>query len=148
MPVVKVTTMFRGKPLGNKQPLQKHQVMITVKEYRDTLNDSTVLMLWALARYTRPVAKREMKLSNVAYARGHKLLYWGLIGHAEDSTRGGWIITENGRRFLRGEISVPGSVIMLRGKAIRYEGPYVTIKELMPPKVYEDYCAEYREMFA
>lgn len=55
-----------------------------------------------------------------------KLRYWGLVS---SPARGYWDITDLGRQFLRGEVSVPEVAVVKRSKLIDMEGPQVFAKD-------------------
>lgn len=62
-----------------------------------------------------------------------KLAYWGLIEHddgvREDGSKrtGWWRVTEKGRLFVRGAVSVPKFARVFNGRCLRFDGEQVHI---------------------
>lgn len=70
-----------------------------------------------------------------------KLMYWGLITEQpkdedDDSKRtsGYWAITDKGRDFVRGKITVPSHVRLFDGKSYGFTGKQVTIHHVLGNK--------------
>lgn len=70
-----------------------------------------------------------------------KLVYWDLVeempkgeGVTEKRTSGFWKITEKGRQFVDGEITVPSHVRLYDGKSLGLVGGQVGIKEVLGNK--------------
>ncbi len=74
-----------------------------------------------------------------------KLAYWGLVEEftegREDGGRAGiWRVTERGRRFVHGEITVPGTAEVYNGRCLRVYGPETSIITALSDKF------DYREL--
>jgi len=69
-----------------------------------------------------------------------KLRYWGLIDSdktvREDGSKrsGFWTITEKGKQFVRGEITVPSHVKIFNNKYFGFTGEHITIREALQNK--------------
>lgn len=65
------------------------------------------------------------------YTNFAKLAYWGLARQQGGSERGGvWEITEKGRQFVQGDITLPRTVWVYRGDVQRFEGGNISIHKV------------------
>jgi hypothetical protein len=72
---------------------------------------------------------REIGLSKVEYANVSKLKHFGLVYKSEED--GFWIPTEDGKRFLRGEVAVPRKIGYFRNQR-RYSEGHIYVHEVLP----------------
>lgn len=72
-----------------------------------------------------------------------KIAHWGLATKMP-SKEPRWSPTFKGRNFALGRVKVPRRVVIWRNRVLRYEGPHVTINEVLgedaPDKLLRDFC--------
>ena len=81
---------------------------------------------------TKPHQIKDMRLNYNQRCNFQKLKYWHLIkkiGDAEGKGRT-WAITDNGMRFISGEIEMPKSVWTFRGEPVRYSDETIFITDV------------------
>lgn len=81
---------------------------------------------------TKPHQIKDMRLNYNQRCNFQKLKYWNLIKKIGDADgKGGtWAITDNGMRFISGEIEMPKSVWTFRGEPVRYSDETIFITEV------------------
>ena len=119
-----------------------------VKLYKRKLNSSMAYGLIILYRahckdgfdsyikMNQEIANLGIPSSNVEYA---KLAYWKLIEEKPNTdsskrTSGLWRITENGKKFVLGQVKVPSHALVFNKKVRGYSDTYLTIKESLGSK--------------
>lgn len=127
----------------------------SVKKYPRTIHSTMAFMLTRLYRYDQEnpggyahVGTLMVK-GQTATSDFSKLKFWGLVVEhgkdEEDSTRrtsGEWAITDKGRKFVRGEITVPKIIYMFNKKAHGTDGGEVGIRDCLGNKFnYEELMA-------
>ena len=105
-------------------------------EYKHSLNLGLAHILGHYFNVGHREKVSNLPLDKTQYCNVQKLRYWGLIEQAaeseEDSGRGWWKITRQGKSFVIGAISIPRSVVTYRGEFVRFEGDtieFVNISE-------------------
>lgn len=98
-----------------------------VVEYKHGLSIGLVRVLYLMARAAEhgyPVHMADLKLTYSQRCNSQKLRYWYLIEKVgdPDGKGGDWLVTQRGREFLKGAISLPKNVWTFRGDTVRYEG--------------------------
>ena len=101
-------------------------------EYKHGLSKGLCRALIQVAIAFRDTKAHEIKEMGLDYnhrCNFQKLKYWGLVEKVGEQTgKGGlWRITEDGKEFVQGKISVPKFVWTYRGKVERYDGDHITI---------------------
>jgi hypothetical protein len=92
-----------------------------------------------------PINLNELNLNISQQTNFYKLRYWDLVEKSDpDSEKGGvWNLTERGKMFVRGEITVNKVVISYRGKMVRFEGEEIAVYEITDGWKYRpDYVRE------
>jgi hypothetical protein len=121
----------------------------TTLQHRHSLSVGLVRLLRIVA--IQPdglLGASEFNNDHVAAANLQKLQYWGLIEKARDELRnrlvGTWRITDHGREFVRGAISIPKHVWTYRASSVEFEGPSLFIHQVVERqyKRREQYAAE------
>lgn len=72
-----------------------------------------------LAHRSGPAWRSELDLTGPEYSKLAQLRYWGL---ARAPRRGWWELTEHGRDFLAGRVSVPSVIHVKRNVVVGTEG--------------------------
>lgn len=121
-----------------------------IVEYKHGLSKG---LLRAFARFvmkTRGQVGREVEFHDLGLDYNHgsnfqKLRYWALIEKIGDAeSKGGlWALTEQGKIFATGAISLPRFAWSYRGDFVRYEGSKIFIGDVTGGWRYRpDYAAE------
>lgn len=124
-------------------------------EYKHTLNKNIIQCLWIVCEMGGILPFKELNGRVTYNQRNHfqQLQYWGLTRKVkdEDGTRvaGLWAITEDGMRFLKGEIPVFKHVWTYRGEFVRFDGEALFVSDYgyEPYKTAEQYAAEARPRY-
>ena len=107
-----------------------------VKLYKRKLHTVMALMLVKLYKLDHQKAgyyhAKDFVITKTGTNDFSKLRYWGLIVSKDnDDTKkrasGIWAITDKGRQFVRGEISVPEKVLIFDSKYFGYDGDQIKI---------------------
>lgn len=79
------------------------------------------------------VQKADLDLTHSQYGNYQKLRFHGLIAkHRDDEGNfDGWLITDRGGKFLRGELSVPMRVQTFRNKVVEHDEQTVYIRDVL-----------------
>lgn len=98
-------------------------------------------LLRALAKIARRpgIPARECGMTKGEYANYTKLKYWQFIRKLED---GIWIVTSDGKEFLKGNLRVAKKLGYFRDKVVEREG-ITTSRDILPN---EESKQKYREM--
>ena len=101
-------------------------------EYKHGLSKGLCRSLIQIAIAFKDTKAHEIKDMGLDYnhrCNFQKLRYWRLVEKVGEQTgKGGlWRITETGKEFIQGKISLPKFVWTFRGVIARYEGEYITI---------------------
>jgi len=102
-----------------------------IVEYRHSLSKPLIIGLRKL-NDNSPCNLRELHLTRNQWDNFQKLRYWDLVSkYYEGGKRSGgvWKITERGRLFLGGKISIDRSVYTFRGERTRYCGEEISIED-------------------
>jgi hypothetical protein len=78
-----------------------------------------------------------------SYNNWQKLRYHGLIAKTEK--RGEWVITKNGWKFLRGEISLPKFILVADNRIIEHSEQRVEVQDLLSQEELVQEVFEYYE---
>lgn len=122
--------------------------------YPRKLNKPLILALKKLVTYYtrhRKRAKlRELSLGNSQHANFNWLGYFGLAHSDSD----GWVPTRKAALFLRGEITIPNMLLIMRGEVLSWEHPAwgkqkrsfraITINDLDPNHETEEYWKQFK----
>ena len=101
--------------------------------YRWSLYTTAVMLL---TKFYRTVARLTFVHSKAMAHKGQgdaaRLRLWGLVeGEKERRPDGGksgwWRVTDKGEAFLRGQQAIPKYVFVYKARALRFEGPAVTV---------------------
>lgn len=104
-----------------------------IVQYRHTLSPILIVGLRALEKAGGgPINIKDLNLERTAWDNFQKLKYFGLVKKADESmTKGGtWIITNLGKNFLNGNISVPKSIWTYRGNISKQSEISITIDQV------------------
>jgi hypothetical protein len=74
-----------------------------------------------------PIRINDLSLTHNQWSNFPKLAYWGL---AENTAAGIWALTELGRLFICGGISIPRSTTTYRGVVVRQFGKDIYFKDI------------------
>lgn len=101
-------------------------------EYKHGLSKGLCRSLIQVAVAFKDTKAHEIKDMGLDYnhrCNFQKLRYWRLVEKVGEQTgKGGlWRITETGKEFIQGKISLPKFVWTYRGKVERYDGEHITI---------------------
>lgn len=103
-------------------------------EYRHHLNKQMADALLKLLPFEHADLK-QIRLERNQWQNFQKIQYWGLVEkYFEGGERQGgcWSVTDKGKRFLKGEISVPCNVWTYRNRTIKEDDKKVNIEDLIP----------------
>lgn len=107
-----------------------------VKVYRRKVNAP---MANALIAQYREAGKRMIHTRDI-WLRFSKeaaqLSWWGLIRHdaerrADGGQSGWWAVTDEGERFIRGEVMVPKYAVIYDGRVLDFEGDQISITDAL-----------------
>lgn len=111
-------------------------------EYAFTFNRGLANILAFLYKEDRPIKTKSLAGSFSQYTNCAKLAYWGLAARF-GRTRGWWRITEEGKKFMEGLISIHGKVLTQGGKVLGVTGKRIKITDVDEKyKRYGDYAAQ------
>lgn len=105
----------------------------SMQEYRHSLNLGLLEGLLRLYKAAKPVNLRDLLLTRSQWDNFQKLRYWDLVQkHREGGIEKGgiWEITERGRDFVLGRVTVPRQVRTYRGERVGFEGDQVAASEI------------------
>lgn len=71
--------------------------------------------------------QKDLTLTKNEYANFQKLRYWGLVENYSGQKSGHWSITQLGKVFLLGKISVHKHVVTFNNKVLSTEGPMINV---------------------
>ncbi len=112
----------------------------TAKVYKVRLNEEMGRALGELVRFSGRWVHVPSELPHLARSRSYpKLAFWGLIeaqrGHGPDKRCSGyWRVTDLGKRFAFGEITVADAVFLYNGKALGFGRKQINIGDLTGTK--------------
>ena len=121
------------------------------------LNQTTVRLMaeilypgWPSAVEITEALRRAHGMNHSHYTNSTKLQHWGLVAphitHDNKHRRGWWKITQKGRDFVQGRISLARVAVTVNMKLLRYEGETVFYSELGPDlKMHGDYAEDKRQ---
>jgi len=106
----------------------------STKEHRHSLSRRLIEGLEALdAAGGGPLALRLLGLDRSRWDNFQKMKHFGLVEQVYVGGRrqlGVWKVTDFGRQFLAGTVSVRKVVVTFRDKPIRFDGPTVSVQDL------------------
>lgn len=106
-------------------------------EYRHTMSKALATGLYRLGMIGKAVNIKSLGLTRNQWDNFQKLRYWDLVAKAlrEDGKHigGAWGITERGREFLAGKITVARAVWTYRGERVRYDAQAVAFRDVADP---------------
>lgn len=115
------------------QPLC-HHCGAKMVEYSHSLNKGVAAVLWKLYEGDGPVEIGTLGLTNSQYSNAPKVRYWNLavrVTNDQNEVKGGWWqITDIGRDFVEGRISLPKTAILLRNVVLRFDGAPVLFSQI------------------
>jgi hypothetical protein len=113
-------------------------------EYRYGFNKGLAVFLAKLYEAGKEVRTNDLGLTYPQRTNSQKVAYWGLgkqVMNDESRIKAGWwIITEKGKAFVEGRITIQKYCYTLRAKVVRHDGPETRFSD-----VHEGY--KYREHF-
>lgn len=107
-----------------------------IVEYPHTLNKGLMRALYKVYRSGGgPINLKNVlpSLTRNEWDNFQKLKYWNLVEQViVDGSRkkGVWLITELGKKFVTGNISLPNKVWTFRGEIVKYEGSNIFIQDI------------------
>jgi hypothetical protein len=106
-------------------------------EYTFTFNKGLSTFLVKLYERNRPCKTDDLGLTYAQRTNSQKLAYWGLAEPYTDpeceesiTKRGWWMITDKGKRFVEGLISIPKKVKTRCGDVTGYLGEDITLTDV------------------
>ena len=119
-------------------------------EYTFSFNKGLATFLGKLFDANQPCKTDNLGLTYAQRTNSQKLRYWGLavpvINEESVLKRGWWVITEKGKAFVRGQISIQKKVITQRNEILRFEGQHITFNEVSEGyQYYEHYSFQVKE---
>lgn len=131
-----------------------------VKFYRRSITSAMALSLILLMKKARQKGDDWVHVEEIVAGTKYptsviadiaKLRYWDLIepyvGEREDGSKrtGYWKLTLRGSMFVNGQTGVVQYVVLYNGKAIKYEGPLIFIRDTLKNKFnYEELMGEFK----
>ena len=101
-------------------------------EYRFVFNYGLALFLGRLFDNRGPTKTDTLGLTYSQRTNSQKLRYWGLaepyLDEHTEAKRGWWQITDKGRAFVMGEITIPKYAVTKRNHVLRLEGEPVSFR--------------------
>ena len=121
-----------------------------VVEYTFSFNKGLAIVLGKLFDAGGPVKIETLRFTNSQYSNYPKLRYWGLaemVCDEESKRKGGlWQITNKGKQFVMGFITIPRQAVMRQKRFQRFEGEEIRFFETSGGYKYkQDYADEARE---
>lgn len=98
----------------------------SVMKHTHSMSESMANTFLKVPMFVKFHLQKDLTLTKNQYANFQKLKYWGLVEQVKDQS-GWWRVTEYGRRFAFGEISISKSVITFNNRAVDTHGPFVFI---------------------
>lgn len=111
--------------------------------YKRTVTSASArTLIAAVRRHGRDwfhMSTLESAIGNKSRGETAKLVYWGLIEkdpeRRDDGGISSWFrVTENGRLFMQGSITVPKYALTYDAQLIRHEGPEISIRDALGNK--------------
>lgn len=106
----------------------------SMMEHRHNLSRAMAEGLKRLYEFGAPVNIKHLQLTRNQWDNFQKLRYWGLVEKSYDPTGkrigGYWQITDKGKEFLSGKISLPKISWTYRGEFVRSDGQNIHISEV------------------
>ena len=97
--------------------------------YRERYDDKN--SDWKIGKFDRCVTADDFKREGLItqYTRLAGLKHWGLLSQREEWWHQGiYQVTEKAAQFIRGEITIPRSVIVARGKVVDFSADHVSFR--------------------
>lgn len=121
-----------------------------VFDYRINFDTSLAIILRKLFIADEPVKTSNLGLTHTQYGNATRLAFWGLAEphlNAESKVKKGWwVITEKGKAFVRGQISIQKIAVKRQKTLLRFEGEHIMFHNVTGGNmVYEDYADQVRE---
>jgi hypothetical protein len=114
-------------------------------EYTFSFNTGLATFLGKLYDVNAPAKTDTLGLTYSQRTNSQKLRYWGLavpaMNEESKAKKGWWMITEKGKAFVRGEISIQKSAITYRNEVLRFEGEHIMFSDVSEGYKYHDYYA-------
>lgn len=112
-------------------------------EYRHKLNKGLTGALIKLYEHRGSGLLSEMGMTTNQFCNFQKLRYWRLVEKIDDEGRGGqWCLTQHGLDFITGLDQARECAISYRGEAIRTEGKYIDLKNVVGDYDFKPYYAK------
>jgi hypothetical protein len=113
--------------------------------YTYSFNLGLSILLAKLFKADGPVSTDDLGLTYSQRTNSQKLRYWGLAEpHLVDETRqkrGWWVITEKGKAFVRGEITIPQKAKIRRNVVLELTGEDILFDDVCQGYLYhQDYA--------
>lgn len=106
----------------------------TMVEYPAAFNKGLARVLLRLYEVGRPAEMSELGLAYSQRTNEHKLRYWGLaeqyITEETKRKRGCWVITQKGKDFVEGKISIPRHCWTYRNEVVEFDGQPIRFSEV------------------
>lgn len=103
----------------------------TVHEYRHKLSAPLAYSLYALWQHGGKARAIDLEITHTQINNFHKLKYWTLVDQAGDCE---WEITDAGKLWLTGKITLPEYALSYRGETRRLEGRMIGIQDHLDEK--------------
>ncbi len=121
-----------------------------IVEYRFSFNRGLAVFLGKLFDANRPVKTDDLGLTYAQRTNSQKLRYWGLavpsLNAERERKRGWWEITEKGKLFVIGEITIPRYAVTKQNIIVRLEGDLILFDDVSDGYEYRgDYADQVRE---
>lgn len=104
--------------------------------YSHSFNVGLAAILGRLFTADGPAPIADLVATKSEYTNCAKLRYWGLVvAHDNDASRrsrGWWEITDKGKAFVIGDITIQRLVWVRDDVVLRHEGPHITFNGVLP----------------
>ena len=115
-------------------------------EYTFTFNQGLAAFLWALFRAGGPCKTDSLNLTYSQRTNSQKLRYWDLarphMNEESAKKAGWWEITEYGRNFVLGKMTIVKKVVMRNNEFVRYEGKRIRFEDSLEGYMHRSHYRE------
>ena len=127
--------------IPNKQGLTKGLVNILIKFKRAMLESQS-------PEFNKLHAQRDVNFTKNEYNNFQKLRYFGLVAKCKDKNgvreSGYWLLTRNGNKFCKGEITMPKFVITFRNTILEKSDERIDVKKAIKSEEYPYFQTDFQ----